>query len=96
MKRFRIKSTGKVFEAPGYMQEMGGKLYNNNTKKYEGVEGDIVIVTEFGKAKRGRLKGYTDFQLTTPTIKMVGFLGQAWPNGLLYVHKGIVLPSLYS
>lgn len=63
MKKFRIKSTGKVFEAPGYMQEIGGKLYNNNTKRFEGVEGDIVIVTEFGKEKRGRLKDYTDFQI---------------------------------
>ncbi len=33
--------------------------------------------------------------LTTPTIEIVGFLGQARSTLPPYVHKGIVLPSLY-
>ena len=43
-------------------------LFNNNAKRYEGVDGDIVTVTRNNMAQRGHVKGYTEYQIV-PTYE---------------------------
>ena len=59
----KVKIKDKIIDVPDYFEVRGNMLYNNNTKKYEGADGDIVTVTEFGEAKRGHIKGYTEYQI---------------------------------
>lgn len=41
-----------------------GKLFNNNTHRFEGVEGDVITFTkENGKKYKGTVIGYTCYQL---------------------------------
>ena len=59
----QIKIKDEICNIPVYMEVRDGKLYNNNTKWFEGVDGDIAVVTEYGKEKRYTVKQYTDYQI---------------------------------
>lgn len=59
----QIKIKDEICNIPVYMEVRDGKLYNNNTKRFEGVDGDIAVVTEYGKEKRYTVKQYTDYQI---------------------------------
>ena len=59
----RIKIKDEICDIPVYMEVRDGKLYNNNTKQFEGVDGDIAVVTEYGEEKRYTVKQYTDQQV---------------------------------
>jgi hypothetical protein len=61
MKKVKVKE--EIIEVPGYFKVIENRLYNNNAKKYEGVDGDIVTVKEGNSTKTGHVKGYTDFQV---------------------------------
>lgn len=56
----------KQFEAPDYMTVKNGMLYNTNTRKYEGVDGDGFILTVNGETIEGTVNGYTDYQVIRP------------------------------
>ena len=58
-----VKIKDEVCEIPVYMEVRDGKLYNNNTKQFEGADGDIAVVTEYGEEKRYTVKQYTDYQI---------------------------------
>jgi hypothetical protein len=64
----KVKIKNNIVEVPDYFEVIGNRLYNNNTKKFEGVEGDIVTVTEGGTSIRGHVKGYTEYQIV-PTYE---------------------------
>ena len=70
----KVKIKENIVDVPDYFEVIGNKLYNNNTKKYEGVDGDIVTVTEFGRSTRGHVKGYTEYQII-PTYE--------WPTRIV-------------
>ena len=59
----QIKIKDEICDIPVYMEVRDGKLYNNNTKQFEGVDGDIAVVTEYGEEKRYTVKQYTDYQV---------------------------------
>lgn len=59
----KVKIKDKIIDVPDYFEVRNNILYNNKTKKYEGADGDIVTVTEFNEAKRGHVKGYTEYQI---------------------------------
>ena len=64
----KVKIKNNIVEVPDYFEVIGNRLYNNNTKKFEGVEGDIVTITERGTSIRGHVKGYTEYQIV-PTYE---------------------------
>ena len=64
MIKVRIKK--KVFEVP--FEVKNGHLYNPNTQKYEGADGDIVTIIQYGVTERGHVKGYTNYQIV-PTYE---------------------------
>ena len=64
----KVKIKDKIIDVPDYFEVIGNKLYNNNTKKYEGVDGDIVTVTQRGTSTRGHVNGYTEYQIV-PTYE---------------------------
>lgn len=49
------------------MNIVTGELYNHNTKKYEGIDGDTIEYTTYINGKKeqviGTVEGYTDFQI---------------------------------
>ena len=59
----QIKIKDEICDIPVYMEVRDGKLYNNNTKQFEGADGDIAVVTEYGEEKRYTVKQYTDYQI---------------------------------
>ena len=61
----KVKIKGKIIDVPDYFEVRDNILYNNNTKKYEGADGDIVTVSQYGKSRRGHIKGYTEYQIIT-------------------------------
>ena len=70
----KVKIKDKIIDVPNYFEVRNNILYNNNTNRNEGADGDIVIITEFGKAKRGHVKGYTEYQII-PTYE--------WPTRIV-------------
>lgn len=64
----KIKVNEKIIDVPNYFQVIGNKLYNGNTKKYEGVDGDVVTVIQHGTSMRGHVKGHTESQIV-PTYE---------------------------
>ena len=59
----QIKIKDEICDIPVYMEVRDGKLYNNNTKQFEGVDGDVAVVIENGEEKRYTVKQYTDYQV---------------------------------
>lgn len=59
----KVRIKDKIIDVPDYFEVRDNMLYNNNTKKYEGADGDIVTVNEYGTSKRGHIKGYTEHQI---------------------------------
>ena len=70
----RVKIKNKIFDVSDYFEVRDNLLFNNNTKKYEGADGDIVTVNEYGTSKRGHVKGYTEYQII-PTYE--------WPTRIV-------------
>lgn len=64
----KIRVKEYIIDVPDYFKVVGNKLYNNNTKKYEGVDGDIVTVKQGDMVQRGHIKGYTEYQIV-PTYE---------------------------
>ena len=64
----KIKVKDKIIEIPDYFEIRHNHLFNTNTGKYEGVDGDIVTVTRYGLSERGHVKGYTESQIV-PTYE---------------------------
>jgi hypothetical protein len=61
MKKIKVK--GKIFDVPNYFEVRDNLLFNTNTRKYEGVDGDIVTVNRYSMSKKGHVKGYTECQI---------------------------------
>ena len=59
----KVNIKDKIIDVPNYFEIRGNMLYNNNTKKYEGADGDIVTVNQYNISKRGHIKGYTENQI---------------------------------
>ena len=59
----QIKIKDEICDIPVYMEVRGGKLYNNNTNQFEGVDGDIAVVIQNGNEKLYTVKQYTDYQV---------------------------------
>lgn len=59
----QIKIKDEICDIPVYMEVRGGKLYNNNTNQFEGVDGDIAVVIQNGDEKLYTVKQYTDYQV---------------------------------
>ena len=59
----KVRIKDEIIDVPDYFEVRDDMLYNNNTKKYEGADGDIVIINQYGKSKRGHVKGYTMHQI---------------------------------
>ena len=70
----KVKIKDNIVNVPDYFQVIDNMLYNNNTKKYEGVDGDIVIVTRGGTKTKGHVKCYTEYQIV-PTYE--------WPTQIV-------------
>ena len=70
----KVKVKDNIFDVPDYFKVIENKLYNSNTKRYEGVDGDIVTVTQYGVSERGHVKGYTEYQIV-PTYE--------WPTRIV-------------
>lgn len=80
MKKVKIKD--EIIEVPGYFEIKNNHLFNSNTKRYEGVDGDIVIITRNGISEKGHIKGYTEYQII-PTYE--------WPTRIVSangIHDG--------
>lgn len=59
----QIKIKDEICDIPVHMEVRDGKLYNNNTNQFEGVDGDIAVVIEYGDEKLYTVKQYTDHQV---------------------------------
>lgn len=59
----KVRIKDKIIDVPDYFEVRDNMLYNNNTKKYEGADGDIVIINQYGESERGHIKGYTENQI---------------------------------
>ena len=70
----KVKIKDKIIDLPDYFEVRDNMLYNKNTKKYEGADGDIVTINQYGKSKRGHVKGYTEYQII-PTYE--------WPTRIV-------------
>lgn len=66
-KKFLL-STGEIIEVPGYMENRGGYLFNNNTRLPEGLPGDRVRVRDKYHDNSGILEDYTNAQI----VKFIG------------------------
>lgn len=64
----KVKVKDKIIEVPNYFKIKDNHLFNPNTREYEGVDGDIVTVTQYGLSERGHVKGYTEHQIV-PTYE---------------------------
>ena len=62
----KVKIKEEVFDVP--FKVRNHRLYNRNTRKFEGADGDIVTVTQYGEVIRGHVKGYTEYQIV-PTYE---------------------------
>lgn len=63
-------TNGKVINvAEDYMVVKNNMLFNENTKLYEGVDGDVVKVKTDGEICKHRVSGYTKFTVI-PTRKI--------------------------
>lgn len=58
-----VKIKDEVCEIPVYMEVRDGKLWNNNTKRFEGVDGDTAKITGYGRVRTVTVKQYTDYQI---------------------------------
>lgn len=58
-----IKVKDEIYEVPDYMEVRDGKLWNNNTKRYEGVDGDKAKITGYGRERVVTVKQYTEYQI---------------------------------
>ena len=61
MKKIKVKK--EIYEVPDYMEVRDGKLWNNNTKRFEGVDGDTAKMTGYGRVRTVTVKHYTDYQI---------------------------------
>jgi hypothetical protein len=68
----KVKIKNKIYEVPFEVRD--NHLFNPNTKKYEGADGDIVTITQHGLSERGHVKGYTEYQIV-PTYE--------WPTRIV-------------
>ena len=59
----KVKIEDKIIDVPDYFEVRDSMLYNNNTKKYEGADGDVVIINQHGELIRRHVKGYTEYQI---------------------------------
>ena len=55
----KVKCNNKVFDVPDYFSVVNGHLYNNNSQRYEAIDGDYVMV----RGSKYTVKDYTDYQI---------------------------------
>ena len=61
MKKIKVKK--EIYEVPDYMEVRDGKLWNNNTERFEGVDGDTAKIAGYGRVRTVTVKQYTDYQI---------------------------------